>query len=136
MSSENFKLMLMINSGQNESLVTLVSSLQCLENTEGGEPDIEQADCNFHKDKQWFFYHEFPQVLPNTKLLLIACMLIECLCQRLHLQSAEMKKTDLLKSTQGGKKENRGKHDGQMVAFDLSVAFWFLCDVSRWTLQF
>ncbi len=42
----------MIHSGQSDSLIMIVSRLQCLESTEGGDSDTELADCNFHKDKQ------------------------------------------------------------------------------------
>lgn len=44
----------MINCGQNDSLIMMVSSLQCLESTEGGESDCELADCNFQRQTVFF----------------------------------------------------------------------------------
>lgn len=43
------KQMIMINCGKNESLISIVGSLQCLESTEGGESDTELEHCNLHK---------------------------------------------------------------------------------------
>ncbi len=48
----------MINSGQNDSIIMIVSFSQCLESMERREPETELADCNFHEDKQLFFNRE------------------------------------------------------------------------------